>query len=85
MGEETTVKNAKLYVLNDGKYEEFSNAIRDIQFTEESCDEPEIWHNPPLSEFSCKVEFRASLMTWIRLLGFSEGIKTWLWTKFRKK
>lgn len=85
MGEKSTIKSAKLYVQKDGKYEEFSKEILDIQLTEESCDEPEVWHNQPLPEFSCEVEFRASLIAWIRLLGFSEGVKTWLWTKFRRK
>lgn len=95
MGEKTTVKNAKLYVMKDGEYEEVTRIMsgvdfdgdqvkicdwnRDVQAEAKSCDDPKTFG------FYGKITFRASLMTWIRLLDFSEGIKTWLRMKFGRK
>lgn len=90
MGEEHNVKNGTLYVLNDGKYEEvipfeITDVQSDIYIEDELSHRPDLVEYPRTFEFSGEVEFRASLMAWIRMLGFFEGIKVWLWTKFGRK
>lgn len=90
MWEEHNAKNGMLYVLNDGKYEEvipfkITDVQSDIHIEDELSHRPDLVEYPQTFEFSGEVEFRASLMAWIRMLGFFEGIKVWLWTRFRRK
>ena len=65
MNTDNTVKSATFYILKDGEYEKICDGIQEINIEDELSHRPDLVPYPQSFEFSCEVEFRASLFTFI--------------------